>query len=163
MRASSISRSRSAGRGIRGRRSPSGSGGGVSFSARIARRLPLDVEEVDAARALATGIATILVVADIVISPAGSACTVTASRFDEGVSGRCPFDGCNGCEACVSDHCATAQGEVISRPYNSSETLFACIIRPRRDTISLSRSSRFSVEMRISLIVSKSLMRLVIM
>src|SRR5713226_5469471 len=112
MRASSISISRSAGRGIRGRRCPYGSGGGVNFGARIARRfpLPLEADVEKAARAPLAAMAASLVVAVMVISPEGSAWTVTASDIVGPVAGRGPLD------CCISDHCATAQGEAISRP-----------------------------------------------
>src|SRR5712692_5294693 len=75
MRARIISRSRRAGRGIRGRRNPYGCGGGVSFGARIARRGPLE-DEIE--RGDGGGMAASFVVTASVISPSGSVWTVTA-------------------------------------------------------------------------------------
>ena len=87
------------------------------------------------------------------ISPAGSVYTVTAPccRVELPV-GAYPLNCCR-----WFDHCATAQGDCISRPYKSNATLFTCIICPSRDTISPSRSSTFNVEISTSLIVSNSL------
>src|SRR5579859_2683285 len=112
MRASIISRSRRAERGMRGWRSPYNPGGGVVREACAALRLPLD----ELTREL--GMATIFVVTASVISPSGSAWTITSPLWGD-ESWERGILLCTervGCLVHSCDHCATAHGESISRP-----------------------------------------------